>query len=165
MAVFPRLDEFVRVCGFSPSEQTWIVFSMVVMMPCTLAVFGWLIYSTYAYMLKQGRYKVLPLTAFYLLALVLVAAHFYTFFMFAEILLDYEVLPSLMFQTLMFAITLVQAWVNFELCYCLIHSRRQMQGESPVFPHGRIRCARKCVTLFIAFFVIGAFTCFIIAGR
>ena len=87
-AMFPRMDEFMEMAGYSEKDKHVIIATILIMIPVTLVVLAWLAFHFYTILFKQGRYVVLPLTTFYVLAIILVVAHMYTYFMFGEILLE-----------------------------------------------------------------------------
>ena len=99
-----------------------------------MATLVWLFINVWKFLIKQGRYRVLPLVTFYVLAILITLAKVYIAFQLAAVLVDFQVWPQLICQTLMFTLILQQSWVNIELCYGIVHNRKQMNAESPVFP-------------------------------
>ena len=65
---------------------------------------------------RQGRYKVLPLTTFYALALPLLIIHFYLDIWFFPSRMHPKLSVLLAPPTMKFLIAVNQAWVNVELC-------------------------------------------------
>ena len=106
MPLLPRLDELAEEMHYSDTQVRWIFASVIIVTPTAILALLWLIYNSWTILYKQGRWRVLPLTTFYVLSLLLVLFHIYSAIMFAVILLDSNILLQLIYQTLMFAITI-----------------------------------------------------------
>ena len=141
-------------------NEAWINFCITITLPFAFFLLVWLLLNVWKILIKQGRFKVLPLTTFYILAIMVVIAHTYYAIMLGKILLYFYVLPQLMCQILMFGITLQQTWVVIELCLVIVHIRKQMSNGSPVFPQGFIKWARVIVSLLVATWVVVLFVYF-----
>ena len=134
-------------------------------MPLFLVCLIWLLINVWKFLVKQGRYRVLPLVTFYVLAISITLVKIYIACQFAAVMVDFQVFAQLICQTLMFTLILQQSWVNIELCYGIVHNRKQINAESPVFPRQRIMKARIIVTTFVTVFATINIICFFVLGQ
>ena len=152
------VEEMKRTSG--SGNEAWINFCVTITLPVAVFLLAWLLHNVWKILIMQGRFKVLPLTTFYILAIMIVIAHSYYAIMLGRILLFFWVLPQLMCQILMFGLTLQQTWVVIELCLVIMHIRKQMSGGNPVFPQSFIKWARVIVSLLVATWVVSLFIYF-----
>ena len=115
------MGDFCDSAGIPDNEKFWIEFSITINFPYAIFLLAWLLWHVWKILYKQRKFKVLPLTTFYILAIANVVAHMYLAVMFAEVLLYGWVVPQLMCQTIMFALTIQQTWVVIELCMVINH--------------------------------------------
>ena len=97
MSFLSDIDVLAAWMGYTETQKNWLIASIIIGMAVGLIVLAWLVYNSWAILFKQGRYRVLPLTVFYILAISLIAAHIITAFMFAPSLLEGRVLAQLIF--------------------------------------------------------------------
>lgn len=160
--MYPKLhDLVVQMQTTSGSgNEAWINFCITITLSFAFFLLVWLLHNVWKILIKQCRLKVLPLTTFYILAIMIVIAHSYYAIELGSIILYSWVLPQVMCQILMFGLTLQQTWVVIELCLVIMHIRKQMSGGNPVFPQTFIKWARVIVTLLVATWVVVLFVHF-----
>ena len=71
MAILPGLDNYAYIHGFSDAEVKWLAVFTYLNLLAELLCLGWIIYNVWTFLYKQGKYKVLPLSTFYILATIL----------------------------------------------------------------------------------------------
>ena len=77
MAILPWHDKIVEADVFSKEQMRWVAFTQYFMMLLCLATLTWLIYNAWKILIKKQKYRVLPLTNFYFLSLILVVFRIY----------------------------------------------------------------------------------------
>ena len=85
--MYPLMDQFCKGAGLDDREQFWIEFSITLNFPLAIFLLAWLLWHVWKILYKQRRFKVLPLTTFYTLAIANVVAHMYLAIMFAKVLM------------------------------------------------------------------------------
>lgn len=68
MPWLPRVDDLTQAMGYSYMQQKLLVACVLLSLPFGLCLMFWLFYNSWKILIKQGRYRVLPLTTFYILA-------------------------------------------------------------------------------------------------
>ena len=86
--MYPHMDSFCQAANLDDREQFWIEFSITVNFPLAIFLLAWLLWHVWKILYKQRRFKVLPLTTFYTLAIANVVAHIYLAIMFAKVLIE-----------------------------------------------------------------------------
>ena len=116
MAILPGYDNWLFEYSFSKEQTIWLAVSQYVLAALIVTALAFWVVNFVKIIVKQGKYKVLPLSTFYALALPLLILRFY---------LDIWFFPAgfrpifsviLAPPTLKFLIAVNQAWVNVELC-------------------------------------------------
>ena len=77
---------FCQLADLDDREQFWIEFSITLNFPFAILLLAWLLWHVWKILYKQRKFKVLPLTTFYTLAIANVVAHMYLAIMFAKVL-------------------------------------------------------------------------------
>ena len=78
MAILPGLDEMVAEYGFTDSDKRCIAASQYVISIFFMIVLAWLSYNIWTILIKQRKYRVLPLLTFYIVATLLVLNRLYS---------------------------------------------------------------------------------------
>ena len=77
MAIFPGLDEFSAAHKFNQTQTNWLAATQFIVVIFNTAVLVWLGCNARTILIKQGKYRVLPLLIFYSVATLLVLLHQY----------------------------------------------------------------------------------------
>ena len=72
------MNDFAEENGFSDAQIKWLAACQYLILLVELLVFGWLIYNILSILVRQGRYKSLPLLTFYMLATVLLVVRIFS---------------------------------------------------------------------------------------
>ena len=121
----PSWEDLQGICYTCTDEDIeWIEVLVYINLPLFLVTLVSLLINVWKFLVKQGRYRVLPLVSFYVLAISITLVKVYIACQFAPVMVEFQVFPQLICQTLMFTLILQQSWVNMELCYGIVHNRR-----------------------------------------
>lgn len=93
MSFLSSIDMLAKEFGFTEAQKNWLIASIIIGILAGFVVIAWLIYNCWVFLYKQGRYKVLPLTVFYILSISVMAAHIIVGFAFAPTFLEARVMP------------------------------------------------------------------------
>ena len=115
-------------------------------------------------LVKQGKYRVLPLLTFYILTTCMILVRIYSTIWLWKIKVKSSCVFLLFPSTLKFGLGLDQTWVNVEMSITLQHSqsaiRQSVQqrtsrgaGELAQFPHRLIRLGRIIASAIIFIFI------------
>ena len=116
MEILPGYDYWLFRLAFNKEQTTWMAVSQYLIAALIVTALAFWVVNFVKIIVKQGKYKVLPLSTFYALALPLLMIRFY---------LDIWFFPAgwhprftVLFAppTMKFLIAVNQAWVNVELC-------------------------------------------------
>ena len=154
MAILPGLDAFAEQYGYSDAQKNWIAASQYLMIALILFVLAWLLYNAWNLLIRRGKYKVVPLIIFYIVAITLVLERLYDHIGFWALITNQRVLPLLMHQTLKFVIGLDQAWVNLELCLSIRYNLKKIEKpqDDSLFPQRLIKNGRIILAIVIVCF-------------
>ena len=92
------------------------------MMGMCLIVLCWLGYNAWTILLRQRKWRVLPLSVFYAIATLLMAIDFIKMIYYWEFIPHWFIMPFLYPQTLKFLLGVEQIWINLELIYSIKYS-------------------------------------------
>lgn len=136
----------------------------------SLFVLGWLLSNFWKILIKQEKYKVLPLVTFYALAIPLLIIRIYIAIYFFVYITDHQMLPFLLPCTLAFLMAIDLCWIITELSlrirYSLktgnsFHERRLKRNDSPAL---FIKRGRIVVTLVIGMLAFALAAAMIVIG-
>ena len=77
MAILPGLDAFAVQYGYSDAEKRWIAAAQYFTIALILFVLAWLLYNAWNLLIRRGKYKVIPLLIFYIVATILALERLY----------------------------------------------------------------------------------------
>ena len=136
MSWLPYSDRVVKDDKLSDNQMVSFSICIYIAAILSLLALAFVCKNIYSVLCKQRRYMVPPLTAFYVLALILAILRFLSaIFSFAD---AYKVMPFYLVgpPTIKCAIGIDQAWIMTELClrikcslYCMQSQRDQLSLE------------------------------------
>ena len=93
--MYPKLHDLVEQMQTTSGSgnEAWINFCITITLPIAFFLLVWLLHNVWKILIKQCRFKVLPLTTFYILAIMIVIAHSYYAIELGSIILYSWVLP------------------------------------------------------------------------
>ena len=162
MAILPWHDKLVDEGHYTREEMRKIAAAQYVMIALCLITLVWLIYNAVSILIKQGKYRVLPLSNFYAFAFMAVISRLLYQIFFFPGLENYWIIFYLFCQTLKFLLGFQQAWINLELMCSIRYSLKVIKDCKTSFPVEFIRKGRIYVILFTALSAIGVATYFLI---
>ena len=154
MAIFPWYDNKEVTKHFSPTELGWLAFLQYLMVALCLATLGLIVLNGVTILVKQGKYNVIPLVNFYLLATLLVICRICDqFFMWPVIVYEW-IIMYLLGQSLKFVLGLQQVWINCELISSMRHSMRLVKEGNTEFPARFFYLGRIFIVIFTSLFLL-----------
>ena len=90
---------------------------------------GW-IFNYYRIVIRQGRYKVLPLHLLYVLMLTLILIWLYYSIWFTHMIQHSQLFPIISKYNLKFCMGIVQCSINIELSLTLSNTLKQIQSDT-----------------------------------
>ena len=116
MAILPGYDYQIFELFFDKEQTIWLAVSQYVIAALIVTALAFWVVNFVKIIVKQGKYKVLPLSTFYALALPLLILRFYLDIWFFTSNLNPMFTIIFAPPTMKFLIAVNQAWVNIELC-------------------------------------------------
>ena len=118
MQPLPGFDLFVDKeadANYTEGQLDSLVVLIYISILLFLTQLGLAIYNTWAFLIKQKKYKILPLLIFYVLVILLSISRIcYSFFFFREYF-NYRIINFLLKPIILINLGLVQCWIIYEL--------------------------------------------------
>ena len=119
--MLPGLDELATKYGYSQVQIRVIAANLYFILLIGLLVLLWLMRNIWTILVKQGKFKVLPLLTFYIVATTLILIRIVFSLWNFQTLDNWNVFFMLSPQSLKFVIGINMTWVTIELCLCIRH--------------------------------------------
>ena len=132
MAVLPYHDELIGSDAppFTQAQLQWLAACQYLTAIGALVVASGLVYNVWKFLIRQARYKVLPLVTFYVLALLLMSERVYfAIWFFALTYKKNSVLWQTLPLTIKAMIAVLQSWMITELCIRLHQSYKEFSSR------------------------------------
>ena len=153
MAILPGLDELATQYGYNQVQKRVIAANLYFVFLCGLLVLLWLMRNIWTILVKQGKWKVLPLLIFYIIATTLIVVRLIFTIWHFELINNWNTIFMILPQNLKFLIGINMTWVTLELCFCIRHCLNTIKSvgdeDKPIFPHNRIKWGRIVVATFV----------------
>ena len=131
MQPLPGLDDFIERNGMEQQLSKGQQNSLIALIYISIILFFFMlcmaIYNTWVFLIKSGKYKVMPLTLFYVLVMLLCADRIVFSINFFNIYLNNEIIPCLMKYIIQLNLGIVQCWNLCELSLRVRQSIKFMQ--------------------------------------
>ena len=125
-----------------------------------LIVLAWISYHIWTILWKQGKYHVLPLLNFYVVATLLILNSLNRALRSSTMLLEYPIVGLLADQTLKFCLGVNMTWVNIELILSFKNTLNFINHKPTSNRSCFIKYGRIITTIFIYLFIVAAFLIF-----
>ena len=146
MFILPRHYDIFRNGTFTSQQLVWIAVAQYFMLIVSLVTLSWIFINIWRILIKQRKYKVLPLMSFYTAAVLnVIFRFFYTIWFFS---IEDGNLTIFFMEIIMtkFMIGIDQSWINIELCLIINYSLKYPTK----FPIRCIKIGRIAIAIFIS---------------
>ena len=155
MSILPLHDRLLDQGIFSKQELAWIAAAQYFMIIISFLTFSWIVVNVWRILIKQRKYKVLPLLSFYTAAALNVILRLVSSIWFFNTVEDHQMTILVMdILATKFMIGIDHTWINIELCLIINYSLKSIQDPTsrPIFPIRHIKFGRIATVIFIAVF-------------
>ena len=168
MAILPWHDKLVKDSVYTEEEMRWLALSQYVMLLLCLALLGWVLRNIWVILYMQGRFRVLPMLVYYVLAtLQIIVRAIFSVWLVPAYFESWLFVLNFPF-TAKAAIGFNQTWVISELCLIVRYSislakTNIIQQTSVNAPTKSIQRGRVLVAALVVIFTVSMVIWFLVA--